>query len=241
MFFLQCFIIINYLLVYNIIQGILALSVDASLGTKQGGGELITILVFQFTTKHTLQGALFMVVFGIIVIPLQGVGYVKSEQITLLVRNFVADAENRIGLGRIKDIAYFIISIDVLYGTEETKPGWAVTKGDLLISGIITRADGKEIFIHADGYVKALVKKKQEFSHKNIALYEQQDEKKRSCIYFFGLKIPLGTGVPESFFTQHKSFLKSEEILLPVGIIREYGAMYRRGAGSEALAVTTME
>lgn len=120
-----------------------------------------------------------------------------------------------------------ILSIDVLYGTEETKPGWAVTKGDLLISGIITRADGKEIFIHADGYVKALVKKKQEFSHKNIALYEQQDEKKRSCIYFFGLKIPLGTGVPESFFTQHKSFLKSEEILLPVGIIKEYGAMYR--------------
>ena len=54
-----------------------------------------------------------------------------------------------------------------------------VKKGDLLISGIVTRADGKEIFIHADGYVKALVKKKQTFSHNDITLYKIKNENKR--------------------------------------------------------------
>ncbi len=119
-----------------------------------------------------------------------------------------------------------ILSIDVLYGTEETKPGWAVTKGDLLISGIVTRADGKEIFIHADGYVKALVKKKEKISHNNITLHKMNSEKKRISIFFFGIKIPLGMSVPDTFFTQHKAFIKSDDILLPLGIITEYGADY---------------
>lgn len=119
-----------------------------------------------------------------------------------------------------------ILSLDVLYGTEESKPGWAVTKGDLLISGIITQTDGKEIFIHADGYVKALVNKKQVFSHNDISLYKLKNENIRKSIFFFGIKIPLGTKTPDIFYTQHKSFIKSDETLLPLGIITEYGAEY---------------
>ncbi|MBR5245774.1 MAG: sporulation protein YqfD [Clostridia bacterium] len=119
-----------------------------------------------------------------------------------------------------------VLSLDVLYGTEEIKPGWAVTKGDLLISGIVTRADGKEIFIHADGYVKALVRKKQEFSHSDIALYSMKNEKTRKSIFFFGIKIPLGLKTPDTFYSQHRSFLNSDETLLPLGIITEYGAEY---------------
>ena len=119
-----------------------------------------------------------------------------------------------------------IMSIDVLYGTEEVKPGWAVTKGDLLISGVVSHTDGKEVFIHADGYVKALVKKNQSFSHKDITLHKLVNEGKRKSVFFFGVKIPLGIKTPEAFFTQHKAFLKSEETLLPVGIITEYGAVF---------------
>ncbi len=119
-----------------------------------------------------------------------------------------------------------ILSLDVLYGTEETKPGWAVTKGDLLISGIVTQADGKEIFIHADGYIKALVKKNQTFSHNDITLYKMKNENKRNMIFFFGIKIPLGFKTSNTFFTQHKAFLKSDETLLPVGIITEYDAEF---------------
>jgi hypothetical protein len=49
-----------------------------------------------------------------------------------------------------------ILSIDVLSGVEEIKSGSAVTKGDLLISGVVTYADGRERLVHGDGFVKAM-------------------------------------------------------------------------------------
>ncbi len=119
-----------------------------------------------------------------------------------------------------------IISIDSLYGVEEVKVGSAVTKGDLLISGIISHADGKETFVHADGYVKALVKYKQSFCGDDFFTYNQLLEKKRKCLFFFGLKIPFGASVGESFFTSHNSFAETENMLLPLGIITEYGAEF---------------
>lgn len=119
-----------------------------------------------------------------------------------------------------------ILSIDVLYGNEEVKPGSAVLKGDLLISGLISHPDGSESVIHADGYVKALVQKKETFSYTDFSLYSQKEEKTRSQLFFFGVRIPLGTAVPEENFTEHKSFLKNEEMLLPLGIITQYGANF---------------
>ncbi len=117
-----------------------------------------------------------------------------------------------------------ILSIDLLHGVEEVKPGSAVTKGDLLISGIVASKDGKENPIHADGYVKALVNKKQTFTNNDFSLYKIENEKTRNLIFFFGIKIPLGTKVNDSFFTEHNSFAQSEEKLLPLGIITQYGA-----------------
>ena len=116
-----------------------------------------------------------------------------------------------------------ILSIDVLYGNEEVKPGSAVVKGDLLVSGIITHADGTQTTIHADGYVKALVKKKADFSCDDFSVFNIEKEKKRKSLFFFGIKIPLGTKVPQNYFTSHKSFIRSGEMLLPLGIITEYG------------------
>ncbi len=117
-----------------------------------------------------------------------------------------------------------ILSIDVLYGNEEVKPGSAVTKGDLLISGVISHKDGSEVPIHADGYVKALVKKKETFSLNDFSIYNLKNEKSRNLIFFFGLKIPLGAKVNNHYFTEHNSFIESEEKLLPLGIITQYGA-----------------
>ncbi len=119
-----------------------------------------------------------------------------------------------------------ILSIDVLYGNEEVKPGSAVLKGDLLISGLVSHPDGSESLIHADGYVKALVKKNKTFSYTDFSLYSQTAEGVRSKLFFFGLQLPLGTAVPEDFFAEHKSFLKNDEMLLPLGIITEYGAEF---------------
>ena len=119
-----------------------------------------------------------------------------------------------------------VLSIDILNGKEEVKPGWAVTKGDLLVSGVISHADGKEVLVHADGYVKALVKKNHISSHNDITLYKQSYERSRKVVYFFGIHIPLGKSVPDSYKSQSKTFLKNDTLTLPLGIITEYGAVY---------------
>ncbi len=119
-----------------------------------------------------------------------------------------------------------ILSIDVLYGVEEVHVGSAVTKGDLLISGVVTHKDGKENIIHADGYVKALVEKKESFTSNDFSIYTLNDEKKRNLVFFFGLKIPLGLKCYEDFFTEHNSFVESGDKLLPLGIITQYSARF---------------
>lgn len=119
-----------------------------------------------------------------------------------------------------------ILSVDVLYGIEEVKPGSAVTKGDLLISGIVTHKDGTENVIHADGYVKALVKKQQYFSPNDFSVFALNNEKKRSLLFFFGVKIPLGPKCDGQFFTEHNSFVQNGETMMPLGIITQYSASY---------------
>ena len=121
-----------------------------------------------------------------------------------------------------------ILSIDVLYGNEEVKPGSAVVKGDLLVSGIITHSDGTQSTIHADGYVKALVKKQKDFVCSDFSFFSIENEKKRKSIFFFGIELPFGTKVPQDYFTAHKSFIKSGEMLLPLGIITEYGCSFSK-------------
>ncbi len=132
-----------------------------------------------------------------------------------------------------------ILSIDVLYGNEEVKPGSAVTKGDLLISGIIAHKDGTEKAIHADGYVKALVKKKRVSSDTDFSICNIKNEKTRNLIFFFGLKIPLGTMLKEGYFTEHNSFVQSDKNLLPVGIITQYGAEF--GEEKATVNISTQE
>ncbi len=119
-----------------------------------------------------------------------------------------------------------ILSLDILNGVEEVKVGSAVLKGDLLISGFITRADGSELLVHADGYVKALVQKREIFSSNDFEVRALKNEYLRSKIFFFGAEIPLGKKVEGEVFNTHKSFLKNDEMLLPMGIITEYSASF---------------
>ncbi len=134
--------------------------------------------------------------------------------------------DNTVPTNLIADENGLILSIDVLSGNEEIKPGSAVTKGDLLISGVIAYADGREQLVHADGYVKALVNRKETFNGNSFPVYNLIQEKTRKKLFFFGVEIPLGASVGEDFYSKHKSFMKSEKILLPLGIITEYGAEF---------------
>jgi hypothetical protein len=134
--------------------------------------------------------------------------------------------DNSVPTNLIADENGLIISIDVLSGNEEIKPGSAVTKGDLLISGVITYADGRESLVHGDGFVKALVTRKEKFNGNDFFVHSLVSEKTRSKIFFFSLEIPLGKNIGNDFYTQHKSFIESEKILLPLGIITEYNAKF---------------
>lgn len=134
--------------------------------------------------------------------------------------------DNSIPTNLIADENGLILSIDVLSGVEEIKPGSAVTKGDLLINGVITYADGREKLVHADGYVKALVDRKETFSGNDFTVHSLIQEKTRKKLFVFGLEIPLGASVGTDLYSKHKSFLKSEKILLPLGIITEYNAKF---------------
>ncbi len=127
-----------------------------------------------------------------------------------------------------------ILSCDVLNGVEEVKVGSAVVKGDLLISGFVAYADGSEKLVHADGYVKALVQRRELFSAEDFTICSLVNEKTRTKIFFFGAEIPLGKKGSGEIFNTHKSFLKSDEILLPLGIITEYSADF----DTEAVAVS---
>ncbi len=134
--------------------------------------------------------------------------------------------DNSVPTNLIADENGLIISIDVLSGNEEIKPGSAVSKGDLLVSGVITYADGREELVHADGYVKALVERKEKFNSKNLSVHKLEKEKTRKKLFFFGIEIPLGTSVGDTFYSKHKSFLESEKIMMPLGIITEYSAEF---------------
>ena len=58
----------------------------------------------------------------------------------------------------------------------------------------------------------------------DFSIYNIEKEKTRNLIFFFGLKIPLGTMLKDGYFTEHNSFIESDKNLLPVGIITQYGA-----------------
>lgn len=134
--------------------------------------------------------------------------------------------DNSVPTNLIADENGLILSVDVLSGNEEIKPGSAVTKGDLLISGVITFADGREKLVHGDGFVKALVTRKEKFNGNDFSVHNLTEEKTRKKLFFFGIEIPLGASVGDDFYCKHKSFIESEKILLPLGIITEYSAEF---------------
>ena len=134
--------------------------------------------------------------------------------------------DNSVPTNLIADENGLILSIDVLSGNEEIKPGSAVTKGDLLISGVITFADGREKLVHGDGFVKALVTRKEKFNGNDFSVHNLIEEKTRKKLFFFGIEIPLGASVGDEFYCKHKSFIESEKILLPLGMITEYSAEF---------------
>lgn len=85
--------------------------------------------------------------------------------------------------------------IDVAVGNCVVKTGDTVKTGDLLVSGILERADGTE-FVHSSGTVTAVTKRNIviEGKYKRQRRDETGEVKQKYLLVAFGLKIPLFVG-----------------------------------------------
>ncbi len=115
-----------------------------------------------------------------------------------------------------------IVLVKGYNGVNAVKEGDNVTKGTLLISGVVKNFDGSEYFTHAKGEVFAKTKNTEKIicPYKNECFTTAQKES-RYYLYVFSLKIPLGLKTAGEFLTESNRLLKSGEAVLPFGIIRE--------------------
>lgn len=115
-----------------------------------------------------------------------------------------------------------ILSIEVNIGEQEVKPGDAVLKGELLISGVTKNLDKSETLKAARGNVYARTNERIIASMQDESFKCESEQKTRYILYFFGLKIPLGISVSNENYSKTEKYLSNGKIDLPVGIICEH-------------------
>lgn len=115
-----------------------------------------------------------------------------------------------------------ILSIEAHTGVPVVKPGSAVTKGDLLISGVMEKTDGTPFFVHARG--TAVIRRNRNISAEipyNINAKKITDIKKRYSVSIYGLDIPLGISKSADSENSKNFMLSYRNKTLPVGIITD--------------------
>ena len=110
-----------------------------------------------------------------------------------------------------------IIKYEVERGKSVLKPNIAVTKGDLLVSGVLTNMDGSERLVHSLAKITARTVHRINGSF-NKPLCSQSFEQVRYSLFFFGLKIP--SYKPDGAVFESRTYLDSNQKILPVGIFR---------------------
>lgn len=139
-----------------------------------------------------------------------------------------------------------IVSVTALGGWEAVKEGEAVTKGDLLISGVYEPKDEYQVlqknhYAHAHGTVMAktdatiTVNVPREQSIKTTT-----DEKEFKSFYFYGIEIPLFINDKRENYQidYSKTYLVVDGFRLPIGIFTEKRSYYsteKESASDEAL------
>lgn len=122
-----------------------------------------------------------------------------------------------------------VIKLDSYEGNAEIAPGSAVTKGDLLISGIIEKEDGSARFVHARG--EAIVRTRKSVSSNiplTINISEISSVHVRKLPIVFGLEIPLTPSKNADSTRAEKNMLTYEDKILPIGIKTEYNQSYTK-------------
>ena len=121
---------------------------------------------------------------------------IEGCRLTVNVSEIVEKAEDNSVPTNLKSTSDGIITkIDVVSGNCVVKVGDTVGSGDLLVSGVIERADNTK-FVHSSGSITAKIEKEITVS----ATYERKitvktgKRKRKSVFSFFGIKIPLYLG-----------------------------------------------
>lgn len=115
-----------------------------------------------------------------------------------------------------------ITKYEVYEGAAEQVENAAVAKGDLLISGVITLADGTTLLKSADGNVEAkTIRKISSVIDTDFNLYSVSDINSGKSISFFGIKTPLFPWKPDCdrvIPSGLESYAVLGGVLLPVGM-----------------------
>lgn len=111
--------------------------------------------------------------------------------------------------------------VKTYFGTGVVKEGANVAKGELLISGVGTNADGSEYFVRSQGEVFAETKNEIVKAVKCKNKFKITSESSSHfSFYIFGVKIPFGKKHDGAFESQSETPLKSGKTVLPVAVIR---------------------
>lgn len=118
-----------------------------------------------------------------------------------------------------------IVKYEVYEGAEESSLHSAVTKGDLLISGVLTSRDGSVILKPAAGSVIAETTRKTNFTLDRLyRLEEIKSAKPVSSFHFFGIK--LGSIMQKKELYQEYNVVFGGKVL-PIGRVTGYRKRYR--------------
>lgn len=118
-----------------------------------------------------------------------------------------------------------LIKLEVYTGEAAIATGNAVTKGDLLISGVVERADGSSDFVRARG--NAVVRTKREITKTVPDTAECKtisQIKNRYSLSVFSINIPLGKIKQSGLNRTEKAMLSFSGLTLPLGIITDSSA-----------------
>lgn len=114
-----------------------------------------------------------------------------------------------------------LISLEVYAGEAQVKPGGAVLKGQLLISGVISASDGSARFVRADGKCKIRRSASLENSLSAQSVKSVQSVKERKSLSFFSVSVPFGTEKKSDDKSRTEEFISANGVTLPVGIITD--------------------
>lgn len=147
-------------------------------------------------------------------------GKVQVEMSEFIEQKEITDTEKPVNIVAAKKGE--IVLVKGYRGVNAVKEGDNVTKGTLLISGVVKNFDGSEYLTHAKGEVFAKTKNTEKISnHYKNKLSVSAQNNNRYYLYIFSLKIPLTFKIKGDIITENKKLLKSGETVLPFGIIRE--------------------